>query len=65
MKINELIKKTADSMGLTVEELGDPFLPERKLPEPLKFWCSKHERWWYPSDQVCCPECVSMNGSQR
>ena len=56
--IDELKSDMAEMFGMTVEELGDPFLPGRKLPEPKKYLCQEHG-WWYPSDNIECPGCTA------
>ncbi|KKN27442.1 hypothetical protein LCGC14_0864570 [marine sediment metagenome] len=56
--IGELKSKMAEMFGVSVEELGDPFSDrKRSFPEPVKYWCAKHNEWWYPQDNVCCPLC--------
>lgn len=55
--LNDLKKNMAEMFGISVEELGDPFASNNPLPKPEKYLCSIHKIWWYPDNNVCCPEC--------
>ena len=57
--IEELKDKMSEMFGISKEELGDPFDGNRtqRLPKPVKYWCDKHQRWWYPDNDICCPDC--------
>lgn len=54
--IEDLKSEMAVMFGVSVRELGDPFVLYRELPEPIKYKCEDHG-WWYPSDNICCPGC--------
>ena len=58
MTIEELKAKVAESLGVNVETLDNPFQPNLKLPQPVKYYCNKHG-WWFPQDHICCPHCNS------
>lgn len=66
-ELGQIKSDIAYSMGLTVAELGDPFLPGRKLPRQIRFWCKKHQIWWASQDHIACPGCMEdlRDGSYR